>query len=49
MIARGKALKKEGAPIESSGMRIAPAIATFDLKTPWWHQTCAFIPCTSRG
>jgi hypothetical protein len=32
MIARGKALKKEGAPIESSGMRIAPAIATFDSK-----------------
>src|SRR5215831_13451472 len=34
MIARGKALKKEGVPIESSGMRIAPAIATVDLKTP---------------
>jgi hypothetical protein len=30
MIARGKALKKEGAPIER-GMRIAPGIATFDL------------------
>jgi hypothetical protein len=34
MIARGKALTKELAPMKSSGMGIAPAIATVERETP---------------